>query len=93
MRLNVVFEESDQRLTAEFSENDFHISADFGEVHIVKDVGESYRGDYAVTPKVGMQVIPTKGKYMIEDMTINPIPIFEVSNSSGGTTVYIAKEM
>lgn len=93
MRLDIVFEENDQRLQADFSENDFHIPADFGEVHLVHAVGEAYKGDYAVTPKVDEQVMPTKGKYMIDDMIVNPIPIFEVSNSSGGTTVYIAKEM
>lgn len=74
MRLDIVFEENEQRLAAEFSENDFHIPADFGEVHIVKDVGEPYRGDYAVTPKVEKQVMQTKGKYMVDDVVVNPIP-------------------
>lgn len=93
MRLDVHFEENERRLKAEFSANDFHLSADLGEIHIVKDVGEAYKGDYDVTPKVGKQVMPTKHKYMVDDVTINPVPIFEVSNTSGGNTVYIAEEM
>lgn len=93
MYLKVVFEESDQSLAADFEESDISLPAEFGEVHIVKDVGEAYKGDYDVTPKVGEQVLPTKDKYMVDDVTINPVPIFEVSNTSGGNTVYIAEEM
>lgn len=52
-----------------------------------------YEGDYEVTPKVDAQTMPTKGKVMEEDVTIKSIPFFDVSNMSGGTTVYIAKEI
>ena len=93
MLVEIIFEESDEMLETVFFEDERELSADFGEVQEANAVGEPYKGEYTVTPKVGMQVIPTKGKYMIDDMTVNPIPVFEVSNSSGGTTVYIAKEM
>lgn len=50
-----------------------------------------YEGDYEVTPKVEAQTMPTKNKLLIDDMTIKGIEIHRVKNSSGGTTVYIAR--
>lgn len=82
MLVDVIFEEIEEEL-----------EADFEEVKVVDTGGDPYKGDYAVTPKVGEQVLPTKDKYMVDDVTINPVPIFEVSNTSGGNTVYIAEEM
>lgn len=52
-----------------------------------------YEGDYEVTPKVDAQTMPTKGKLMEEDVTIKSIPFFDVSNTSGGSTVYIGNEV
>lgn len=94
MIISVVFEETDQEFYAEFQEDD-SFDAEFGELHVVTNYvgGELYEGDYAVTPKIDAQTMPTKDKYLIDDVTIKPIPIFEVSNNSGGNTVYIAKEM
>lgn len=53
----------------------------------------SYDGDYEVTPRVEGQELKTKHLYMTEDVTIHAIPFFEVSNKSGGNTVYIANEI
>ena len=52
-----------------------------------------YNGDYEVTPKVNEQSLQTKDKRMIDDVKIKSIPFFEVNNNSGGSTVYIAKEI
>lgn len=52
-----------------------------------------YEGEYEVTPKVTEQVIPTKDKLLKEDMIVNSIPFFNVSNTSGGKTVYIGNEV
>ena len=54
-------------------------------------VGEEYEGDYVVKPKVDQQIMPTKNKMLINDMTIKGIEIHRVKNNGGGTTVYIAK--
>lgn len=51
---------------------------------------ESYTGPYTVTPKAEEQTLNTKDKVMDDDVTIESIPIYEVSNESGGTTFYIA---
>ena len=53
----------------------------------------AYEGDYEVTPKVDGQELKTKHKYMTDDVTVHAIPFFEVSNTSGGNTVYIANEI
>lgn len=52
-----------------------------------------YEGDYEVTPKVEGQELKTMHKYMTQDVTVHAIPFFEVSNTSGGNTVYIANEI
>ena len=52
-----------------------------------------YEGDYIVTPKVSAQILETKQKVMTDDLTIMEIPFFNVSNTSGGSTVYIGKEI
>lgn len=53
--------------------------------------GEEYSGSYEVKPKVEQQILPTKNKLLIDDMTIKGIEIHRVKNPNGGTTVYIAK--
>ena len=95
MRIRVAFDETDQHFAAEFQEADSTLTAEFGKVHVVTKYvgGDLYEGDYAVTPKVSEQTLPTKGKYLIDDITLRAVPVFRVSNSSGGTTVYIAKEV
>jgi hypothetical protein len=74
MFVNVIFEEIDETLSADFFENEHELDADFGEVHVVSDDSEPYEGDYAVTPMAEKQVMPTKGKYMTDDVVVNPIP-------------------
>ena len=61
---------------------------------LTKPIGyQMYSGEYEVTPKVTSQILETSQKVMNNDVTINKIPIFEVSNSSGGITVSIGKEV
>ena len=54
--------------------------------------GEPYEGPYDVTPKVTAQTLPTAKKLMREDVSVRAIPYFDVSNSAGGNTIYIANE-
>ena len=55
--------------------------------------GEEYEGAYEVTPKVEAQTMPTKYKLLTDDMTVKAIPFFNVSNTSGGSTVFIGNEV
>lgn len=48
-----------------------------------------YAGPYSATPTVGGLTLPTAGRSMAKDVTVEPIPIGFVSNQSGGTTATI----
>lgn len=54
---------------------------------------EEYTGTYTVTPKAKeAQVLETADKLMKDDVVVNQIPFYQVSNNSGGYTSYIARE-
>lgn len=53
----------------------------------------AYEGAYEITPKTSTQTLDTAQKFMSEDVTVNAIPFYETSNTSGGNTVYIGKEL
>lgn len=78
-----------------FSAINQKINVNFGAVQTVTEYvgGELYEGDYAVTPRVVEQTMPTKNRVLVEDMKIKEIPFFNVSNTSGGSTVYIGNEV
>ena len=50
---------------------------------------ESYDGSYEVTPTIEQQILQTKNKTMVNDLTIKSIPYSESDNSAGGITVTI----
>lgn len=52
-----------------------------------------YSGSYSVTPTPDAQTLPTAGRYMDDDVTVKSIPFYETSNTSGGSTIYIASEV
>lgn len=54
---------------------------------------EPFDGEYTVTPKVTEQIMATKNRLMLNDVTVKSIPFFNVSNTSGGNTVYIGNEV
>ena len=93
MKLSVQFSENKNSIFARFYENDNRISASFGQFQTITIDREKYKGEYVFTPKVNAQTIPTKSKVLTEDVTINAIPYFDVTNTSGGSTVYIGSEV
>lgn len=95
MNFKAKFRETNQSFAVGFLTENQDIVSDFGEVQTVTKYigGELYEGDYFVTPKTTAQTIPTKDKVMVKDMTVNSIPFFNVSNTSGGTTAYIGSEV
>lgn len=48
---------------------------------------EDYSGPYTVTPKVESQSLSTADKHLSSDVTIEPIPYYEVSNQNGKTVI------
>lgn len=106
MRVAVKFSESEHCVAVRIAESDHHVTVNISEVDRAMDVnfgqiqavteyvgGEPYQGEYTATPSVEGQTIPTKNKVMLDDLTVRAIPVYEVSNESGGNTVYIAKEV
>lgn len=78
-------------------DNDMYLSADTS-VRIEFDIGvemgtggrlPDYEGEYTVTPRLVEQVLPTNGKSMNSDLTVEAIGVDRVSNPSGGKTVVI----
>ena len=84
MRLKVKFNQTSQRLPVQF--RSLHVVSARPEV-------DYYEGAYEVTPKIEMQQLETKQKFLTDDIKIGGIPFFNVSNTSGGSTVYIGKEV
>lgn len=53
-----------------------------------------YEGNYTVLPLAFQDtVLLTKDKKMTDNVIIKEIPYYETSNSSGGSTVYIAGQI
>lgn len=62
-------------------------------VSIVYIGGEPYFGTYKVTPKIKDSVIlDTTDKLLKEDVIVQKIPQFEVSNEAGGKTLILGEE-
>lgn len=54
---------------------------------------EVYSGEYVVTPSSSEQTLETASLLMEDDVTVKEIPYYDVSNTSGGSTVYIGTEV
>lgn len=98
MILDVRFDNNSKVIETSFKENSQTISTKFTEVVVVSTDTPSgdypfYYGSYVVTPTVDKQTLETAMKIMKEDVTVNSVPCYNVSNSSGGNTVYIAMEV
>ena len=77
------------RVNASLS-GDVQAGASLGQT-VIQFVGETnpYTGAYIIDPDFGGQVLQTRQKYMTDNVTVNPIQVESVSNTSGGRTVYI----
>ena len=101
MQFNVLFNQTTQQMIVDFDQ-DAHfdvvfeettqeISCLFGTVQVITEIrdAEFYKGDYTVTPDADGRTLPTASKTMSTDVTVKAIPYYDVSNPSGGTTIYI----
>ena len=91
----VRFNQSNVRLDAKLQTNSKCLNAEFAGFQKVSEIkdAEPYTGAYEVTPKVEAQTMHTAQKLMAQDVTIKAIPIYDVTNNTGGSTVYIAREV
>ena len=86
---------SPEKITARIKGTE-KMSVQFGEVVVVvEDISHlpQYDGPYEVTPRVAAQTLPTARKIMTEDLTVREIPRYDVSNTAGGKTIFIANEV
>ena len=107
LNFHCIFEEQNQLIHVDFAETEgvsFPVEfaetegllfpVEFCEIHeLIPNGVEEYNGGYSVTPRVDEQLLCTAKKFMVEDVTIKAIPFYNVSNNSGGNTVYIGKEI
>lgn len=95
MRFQVAFNQSNQRVNANFNSSQQKFGASFACLQKITEYNDvdPYTGSYEVTPKVDAQTLQTAQKMMTDDLIVTAIPIYEVSNNSGGHTVYIAREV
>lgn len=78
-----------------------HISSGEAKIRLTADTTKVlmynapvYDGVYTVTPKAyDAQVLQTKNRVLEDNVTVEKVPSFDVSNQSGGTTFYIAAEV
>lgn len=71
------------------SAGDLHASLGSNVVIVGADDIDTYQGAYQVEPEVYAQELPTEGKMMIADLTVNKIRRANVRNSAGGYTCVI----
>lgn len=61
-----------------------------GQVNIVQsEPWPLYEGSYTATPAPAAQTLPTAGRRMEQDVTVEEIPVYITENTAHGNTVYI----
>lgn len=87
-RFNVEFKKQDY-FNIDFK-GDKQLNIDFGTVFEVPiDVSNVYNGSTLIRPKpYEIQILETKDKMLFDNITIDKIPYYKISNNAG-TTVYI----
>ena len=83
------------RLDAELSAIDNQLTVDLNIVDVIgiQDYirNHTYTDTYTVDSSFDDTVLPTKNKFMSDDVTIHKIEQYETSNESGGYTLYIGQ--
>lgn len=59
------------------------------DVAVINWEGDTYEGEYEVTPRWTEQSLETQGKTMMHDVTVHEIPVIRTTNPSGGITIVI----
>ena len=88
MKLKVSFNEVDSYISTKFIQTKCTFNTNFGEIFQIR-TDDKYEGDYNVIPRVYQQTLDTKDKLMLNDVTVEIIPLSRVINLSNGYTVTI----
>lgn len=73
---------------ATFQETTQLFATEFNSIYRISDA-PFYDGDYVITPSVVPQYMETANTQMKNDVTIEAIPYYEVSNEHNGLTAII----
>ena len=87
------FDLDDMSFDPEFNLDDMSFDPEFDVAVNTQGDVVPYTGDYIVDPDFATQILGTKEKYMLDDVTVNPIEVARVSNPAGGRTIYIGGEI
>ena len=87
------FDLDDMSFEPEFDLDDMSFEPGFDVIVNTQGDVVPYTGDYIVDPDFATQTLGTKEKYMLDDVTVNPIEVARVSNPAGGRTIYIGGEI
>lgn len=87
------FNLDDMSFEPEFDLDDISFEPGFDVIVNTQGDVVPYTGDYIVDPDFATQILGTKEKYMLDDVTVNPIEVARVSNPAGGRTIYIGGEI
>lgn len=88
MKLKVNFNEVDSYISTKFIQTKCTFNTNFGEIFQIR-TDDKYEGNYNVIPRVYQQTLETKDKLMLDDVTVEIIPLSRVINLSNGYTVTI----
>lgn len=88
MKLRVSFNEVDSYISTKFIQTKCTFNTNFGEIFQIR-TDDKYEGDYNVIPRVYQQTLETKDKLMLDNVTVEIIPLSRVINLSNGYTVTI----
>ena len=82
------FNSTNNEFDLELQSSNINFPTTFDTVVKVYD-GDPYEGSYNITPRLTSQTFATNHKLMIDDLTVEEIPIVKTSNPQGGQTVLI----
>lgn len=88
MKLKISFNENNSIIPINFIQTGCTFNTNFGEVFLVK-TDEVYEEGYNVIPRVYQQTLATKDKLLLDDITVEVIPLAKTINLSSGYTVTI----
>lgn len=85
MRIKLQLHEVTSSFNFTLAENTMSVGVKLNNIFIP----EFYAGEYAVVPTFDAQTLQTKSKTMKDDVTVQSIPVSEVTNPQNGITVTI----
>lgn len=79
-----------QIIPIEFNKTNEYFELEFNNYQqVISSEVPKYEGEYTVIPEVEKKEVPTRQKFLEQNIEVLAIPYLEVANSAGGETVTI----